>query len=59
MEKKKKITRNAALCLECNTEIESKSRYDFQTCSCNAIFVDGGTEAMRFGCTPGKRYKFL
>lgn len=51
--------RNAARCLECSTVVESKSQYDFQTCSCGAIFVDGGDAYQRFGWTEGKRYELL
>lgn len=56
MEMKRKGRRNAAKCLECHTVIESKSRHEFVTCACEAIFVDGGTTYFRFGWTEGKRY---
>jgi hypothetical protein len=41
------ITRNAAQCVRCGDTIESKHRHDFQSCSCGAIFVDGGLEYVR------------
>lgn len=43
------ITRNAAQCAKCKAVIESKHRHDFQSCECGAIFVDGGTDYLRFG----------
>lgn len=37
-------------CLKCNTILESKYRWDFQSCKCsNQTFVDGGTDYLRFG----------
>lgn len=44
-----KIKRNSAKCNECGTDIESKTRWDFVSCPCNAIFVDGGREYLRRG----------
>lgn len=46
------ITRNAAQCVRCGDTIESKHRHDFQSCSCGAIFVDGGLEYVRRGGNP-------
>ena len=43
------IVRNSAKCLRCGDEIESKHRHDWQTCSCDNIFVDGGHDYIRFG----------
>lgn len=43
------ITRNAAKCKECDDEIESKTRWDFVSCKCGNIFVDGGLEYLRRG----------
>lgn len=41
---------NKIKCLECNTELESKYRHDFQSCDCpNQAFTDGGNDYMRFG----------
>lgn len=31
---RRRLTRNAARRLRCNTVIESKSRHDFQRCAC-------------------------
>lgn len=50
---------DVVLCLECNTQIESKQHRDFQTCSCRAIFVDTSHNTLRFGFTPGKKFKRL
>ena len=55
---KKKIKCNKAQCLECKDIIESKSRHDFVSCSCGAIFVDGGTDYWRWGGNP-KTFKRL
>jgi len=44
---KEKITRNAALCMKCDTLIESKHVHDFVSCKCGAIAVDGGHEYLR------------
>lgn len=57
--KRKQITRNAARCLGCGDEIESKHVYDFQQCSCGALFVDGGHEYIRRGMIPGAHYEEL
>lgn len=43
------IIRNAARCTRCNTIIESKYRHEFVSCSCGAIFVDGGKDYIRYG----------
>lgn len=51
------ILRNSALCLECNTEIESKHRHDYVSCPCGAIAVDGGKDYLRRACIPGKNIK--
>lgn len=39
---KRKILCNRAKCLKCGDIIESKTRHDFQTCSCGNLSVDGG-----------------
>ena len=44
--------RNLAKCKRCGDIIESKSRHDFQMCSCGSIFVDGGTDYIRRGGDP-------
>jgi ribosomal protein S27E len=43
----KRITRNMVKCLKCGDTIESKYRHDFQTCSCDNVSVDGGTDYLR------------
>ncbi len=45
----KKIVANKARCRLCGDIIESKNRHDWQTCSCGAIFVDGGRVYLRRG----------
>ncbi len=40
---------NRAKCSRCGDIIESKYRHDFVTCSCGAIFVDGGFDYLRRG----------
>ena len=51
------IVRNAVKCLSCNTELESKHRYDFQCCNCdNQTFVDGGKDYSRVG---GKDFNLI
>lgn len=39
---------NKIKCLKCNTELESKSVHDFQSCECGS-FVDGGLDYCRIG----------
>ena len=46
------IIANKARCRKCGDVIESKSVHDFVTCSCGAIFVDGGHEYCRQGGWP-------
>ncbi len=36
--------RNSAICLECNTEVESKHRHDYVRCPCGNVAVDGGKD---------------
>jgi hypothetical protein len=43
------ILTNKAKCLKCGDIIESRHRHEFVTCSCGAIFVDGGTDYLRRG----------
>lgn len=42
-----KILRNRAQCRVCHEIIESTYRHDYQSCSCGAIAVDGGTDYLR------------
>jgi len=41
------IIRNSALCLDCDTEIESTHRHDFRYCKCGNLAVDGGKDYLR------------
>lgn len=43
-----KVVRNRARCKRCNDIIESKHKYDFVSCRCKAISLDGGTEYQRY-----------
>lgn len=42
-----KIIRNSAKCLRCGDEIESKHRWDYVTCKCGNIAVDGGKDYLK------------
>ena len=44
-----KLVRNAAQCAKCGDIIESTHRHDFVSCSCKAIFIDGGVDYFRVG----------
>lgn len=48
------IIRNSAKCLACGDEVVSRNRHDYTSCSCGAIFVDGGNEYIRSGGDPEK-----
>ena len=41
--------RNRIKCAKCETIIESKTRHDFRSCPCGAVFVDGGQDYQRLG----------
>ena len=43
---------NKAKCARCGDIIESKSQHDFVSCSCGAIYVDGGDVCPRRGGSP-------
>ena len=43
------VLRNRAKCGRCGDVIESKHRHDFKSCSCGAIFIDGGKDYLRRG----------
>lgn len=43
----KLIYRNSAKCMECDEELVSFRRYDFKTCSCGNLSVDGGHDYLR------------
>lgn len=47
--KKLKLIRNAARCRKCGDIVESRHRHDWRSCSCGAMFVDGGLEYQRRG----------
>lgn len=40
---------NRCKCRQCNEIIESRHRHDFVSCSCGAIFTDGGLSYIRRG----------
>lgn len=39
-------------CLICDTNLYSEFRHDFKYCPCGHVFVDGGTDYLRYGYTP-------
>lgn len=41
------ILRNSAICLVCEQEVVSEFTWDFRTCSCGNLSVDGGLEYTR------------
>ena len=41
------IVKNIIKCKKCGDVIESKSHYDFVTCSCGSCSVDGGRDYLR------------
>lgn len=41
------IKKNAAKCLACEDVIESTHRWDYVTCTCRKIAVDGGKDYLR------------
>ena len=43
----KKIIRNMARCLNCNTVIESTHVHDFKYCKCKNFAVDGGKDYIK------------
>lgn len=51
------IERNSAVCLSCNTEIESTHRHDFRACKCGQLCVDGGKEYLRRVYAPGALWR--
>ena len=48
----RKILRNRCRCRKCGDVIESVHRHDFTSCSCQAIFTDGGLSYIRRGGDP-------
>ena len=42
-----KITVNKIRCRKCGDIIESKSVYDFRSCKCGSVAVDGGHNYLR------------
>jgi hypothetical protein len=52
----KKNWKNKAQCGNCKDVIESKYHYDFVSCSCGDIFVDGGNDYWRAGFKNGENF---
>lgn len=46
---KTKVKVNCIQCPNCKDIIYSRAHYDFHTCSCKGIFIDGGFEYTRIG----------
>lgn len=38
----RRLVRNAGRCLQCQEVVESTYRWDYRSCGCGAIAVDGG-----------------
>lgn len=55
-EKENKIIRNSAKCKLCEDEIQSHFRWDFKSCKCGEIFVDGGNDYLRRGANNWKNF---
>lgn len=55
----RKIIRSRARCLNCGTVVESKHRHDFVACECGDMFLDGGTEYVRYGWKDGSKVELL
>lgn len=51
------ILKNSALCLECWSEIESKSRNHYVHCECTNVAVDGGYNYIRHMWTNADTYE--
>lgn len=47
MPRQSKLLRNSARCLVCEDHIVSEYGWDFRTCSCGTVSVDGGLEYRR------------
>lgn len=53
------ILKNSAKCLKCNETLNSKSRHDFNQCSCGNVFVDGGLSYIRRGVKDSEFFEDL
>lgn len=49
----RRLVKNAARCLLCDTVVESRSVHDWRQCPCQNVFVDGGLEYLRLGVAQG------
>lgn len=48
-----KIIKNRIKCKYCGDILESKSRYDFNFCSCGKVAIDGGLFYLKRSGNPG------
>ena len=55
----KKLVRNAIKCNHCNTIIESNHIHDRVECMCKKVFVTGGLDYVKVGCTKSSDYESL
>jgi hypothetical protein len=53
------IIKNAIKCNGCGDVIESKYRWDFKTCKCGRVSVDGGLDYLRRCCKSEQDYTEL
>lgn len=51
--------KNKAQCLKCKDIVESKSRWDMQTCRCGNLSVDGGNDYHKRSAKDFKKVKEL
>lgn len=51
------IVENSAKCLTCGEKLQSESHYDFASCSCGNVFVDGGLNYIRHGMKDKNKYE--
>ncbi len=51
--------KNRAKCKLCQEVIESFHRYDYVTCKCGEVIVDGGNDYFRCGVTSGNWSNFI
>lgn len=57
--KDRQIVLNSAQCLECGEILVSHHRHDFVRCSCGNLFLDGGTNYVRWGVKDSSKMKNL
>lgn len=46
-------------CKRCGDVIQSLSRHDFRSCKCGSVFVDGGSDYLRYGWPDGDEAEWV